>query len=241
MRIGGLIKQSLIDWEGRVTAVIFTQGCNFPVRLLSQSLPCPTGTFYGKSKMDGSGTYFRFCPNAANGWTELLSPEANQPFNLTLFFCPKNKKVRVRHKIGHEREQSRPSPRTYCRETDRCNCHGHKIRVKPNCLPENKPQYKFRIAGQNKRVYSYHSGFRYRVSFSDNRYSGFTNGKGTGKCKKGVRKRSFSFTGVPEWGYLKKLLIAIEFLTSGSSCAIQKAPEYLFFQVSDHLAARAEP
>lgn len=26
MRIGGLIKQSLIDWEGRVTAVIFTQG-----------------------------------------------------------------------------------------------------------------------------------------------------------------------------------------------------------------------
>ena len=29
MRIGGLIKQSLIDWEGRVTAVIFTQGCNF--------------------------------------------------------------------------------------------------------------------------------------------------------------------------------------------------------------------
>lgn len=29
MRIGGLIKQSLIDWEGRVTAVIFTQECNF--------------------------------------------------------------------------------------------------------------------------------------------------------------------------------------------------------------------
>jgi pyruvate formate lyase activating enzyme len=29
MRIGALIKHSLIDWEGRVAAVIFTRGCNF--------------------------------------------------------------------------------------------------------------------------------------------------------------------------------------------------------------------
>lgn len=29
MRIGGFIKQSLIDWEGKVTSVIFTKGCNF--------------------------------------------------------------------------------------------------------------------------------------------------------------------------------------------------------------------
>lgn len=29
MRIGGFLKQSLIDWEGMITAVIFTKGCNF--------------------------------------------------------------------------------------------------------------------------------------------------------------------------------------------------------------------
>lgn len=29
MRIGGLQKQSLIDWPGRLVAVIFTKGCNF--------------------------------------------------------------------------------------------------------------------------------------------------------------------------------------------------------------------
>lgn len=29
MRIGGLQKQSLIDWDGRMVAVVFTQGCNF--------------------------------------------------------------------------------------------------------------------------------------------------------------------------------------------------------------------
>ncbi|MGI6478940.1 MAG: anaerobic ribonucleoside-triphosphate reductase activating protein [Salinivirgaceae bacterium] len=29
MRIGGFTKQSLIDWEGRVAAVVFTKGCNF--------------------------------------------------------------------------------------------------------------------------------------------------------------------------------------------------------------------
>ena len=29
MRIGGFVKQSLIDWEGKVSAVIFTKGCNF--------------------------------------------------------------------------------------------------------------------------------------------------------------------------------------------------------------------
>lgn len=29
MRIGGFVKQSLIDWEDRVTAVVFTKGCNF--------------------------------------------------------------------------------------------------------------------------------------------------------------------------------------------------------------------
>lgn len=29
MRIGGFEKQSLIDWQGKVAAVIFTKGCNF--------------------------------------------------------------------------------------------------------------------------------------------------------------------------------------------------------------------
>lgn len=29
MRIGGFTKQSLIDWEERVVAVVFTKGCNF--------------------------------------------------------------------------------------------------------------------------------------------------------------------------------------------------------------------
>lgn len=29
MRIGGIEKQSFIDWEGKVTAVVFTRGCNF--------------------------------------------------------------------------------------------------------------------------------------------------------------------------------------------------------------------
>lgn len=29
MRIGGFQKQSLVDWEGKVVAVIFTKGCNF--------------------------------------------------------------------------------------------------------------------------------------------------------------------------------------------------------------------
>jgi pyruvate formate lyase activating enzyme len=29
MRIGGLQKQSFIDWEGRMVAVVFAQGCNF--------------------------------------------------------------------------------------------------------------------------------------------------------------------------------------------------------------------
>lgn len=29
MRIGGFEKQSFIDWEGRIVAVIFTKGCNF--------------------------------------------------------------------------------------------------------------------------------------------------------------------------------------------------------------------
>lgn len=29
MRIGGFLKQSLIDWEGKLTAVVFTKGCNF--------------------------------------------------------------------------------------------------------------------------------------------------------------------------------------------------------------------
>jgi len=29
MRIGGLQKQSFIDWDGRMVAVVFTQGCNF--------------------------------------------------------------------------------------------------------------------------------------------------------------------------------------------------------------------
>ena len=29
MRIGGFIKQSLIDWDGILSAVIFTKGCNF--------------------------------------------------------------------------------------------------------------------------------------------------------------------------------------------------------------------
>lgn len=29
MRIGGLVPQSSIDWEGRLVAVVFTKGCNF--------------------------------------------------------------------------------------------------------------------------------------------------------------------------------------------------------------------
>lgn len=29
MKIGGLVRQSLIDWEGRITAVLFMRGCNF--------------------------------------------------------------------------------------------------------------------------------------------------------------------------------------------------------------------
>lgn len=29
MRIGGFTKQSFIDWEGKITAVVFTTGCNF--------------------------------------------------------------------------------------------------------------------------------------------------------------------------------------------------------------------
>lgn len=29
MRIGGFLKQSLIDWEGQLVAVVFTKGCNF--------------------------------------------------------------------------------------------------------------------------------------------------------------------------------------------------------------------
>jgi len=29
MRIGSLLKNSLIDWDGKLTAVIFTKGCNF--------------------------------------------------------------------------------------------------------------------------------------------------------------------------------------------------------------------
>lgn len=29
MRIGGFQKQSFIDWDGRMVAVVFTQGCNF--------------------------------------------------------------------------------------------------------------------------------------------------------------------------------------------------------------------
>lgn len=29
MRIGGFLKQSLIDWEGKLVAVVFTKGCNF--------------------------------------------------------------------------------------------------------------------------------------------------------------------------------------------------------------------
>ncbi|MDD2564920.1 MAG: anaerobic ribonucleoside-triphosphate reductase activating protein [Salinivirgaceae bacterium] len=29
MRIGGIVKQSFIDWEGKVTTVVFTRGCNF--------------------------------------------------------------------------------------------------------------------------------------------------------------------------------------------------------------------
>lgn len=29
MRIGNLLKNSLIDWEGKLTAVVFTKGCNF--------------------------------------------------------------------------------------------------------------------------------------------------------------------------------------------------------------------
>lgn len=29
MRIGGFLKQSLIDWDGKLAAVVFTKGCNF--------------------------------------------------------------------------------------------------------------------------------------------------------------------------------------------------------------------
>lgn len=29
MRIGGFLKQSLIDWDGKIVAVVFTKGCNF--------------------------------------------------------------------------------------------------------------------------------------------------------------------------------------------------------------------
>jgi len=29
MRVGGFVKQSLIDWDGYICAVIFTKGCNF--------------------------------------------------------------------------------------------------------------------------------------------------------------------------------------------------------------------
>lgn len=29
MRIGGIVKQSFIDWEGKVTTVVFARGCNF--------------------------------------------------------------------------------------------------------------------------------------------------------------------------------------------------------------------
>ncbi|NJO88455.1 MAG: anaerobic ribonucleoside-triphosphate reductase activating protein [Chloroflexia bacterium] len=29
MRIGGFVKQSLIDYPGKIAAVVFTQGCNF--------------------------------------------------------------------------------------------------------------------------------------------------------------------------------------------------------------------
>jgi pyruvate formate lyase activating enzyme len=29
MRIGNLLKNSLLDWEGKLTAVVFTKGCNF--------------------------------------------------------------------------------------------------------------------------------------------------------------------------------------------------------------------
>ena len=29
MKIGGFVKQSFCDWEGKLSAVIFTQGCNF--------------------------------------------------------------------------------------------------------------------------------------------------------------------------------------------------------------------
>ncbi|MDP3451453.1 MAG: anaerobic ribonucleoside-triphosphate reductase activating protein [Bacteroidales bacterium] len=29
MRIGGFVKQSFIDWEGKICAVLFTKGCNF--------------------------------------------------------------------------------------------------------------------------------------------------------------------------------------------------------------------
>ena len=32
MKIGGLIKFTLIDYPGRVAAVVFTQGCNFRCR-----------------------------------------------------------------------------------------------------------------------------------------------------------------------------------------------------------------
>lgn len=46
MRIGGLVRQSLIDWEGRLSAVVFTKGCNFrcgychnPYLVLPELLP----------------------------------------------------------------------------------------------------------------------------------------------------------------------------------------------------------
>ena len=29
IRIGGLVKQSLVDWDGVLSAVVFTKGCNF--------------------------------------------------------------------------------------------------------------------------------------------------------------------------------------------------------------------
>ena len=29
MRIGGFVKNSLVDWEGKIVAVVFTKGCNF--------------------------------------------------------------------------------------------------------------------------------------------------------------------------------------------------------------------
>ena len=29
IRIGGVVKQSLVDWDGVLSAVVFTKGCNF--------------------------------------------------------------------------------------------------------------------------------------------------------------------------------------------------------------------